>query len=78
MKRRLRGTGMKPRASYVLLKFLWLVVTLFGPCLPVLNTLIALLANIYSILLFGTDPPVLDMTKTEEHEASLPSCGSST
>eukprot|EP00971_Amphidinium_carterae_P195500 3879674-Amphidinium_carterae.1 len=57
MKGRVRGNGngMKLQDSHVLLKFSWLVVTLFGPCLPVLHTLIALLANIYSILLFGTD-----------------------
>eukprot|EP00971_Amphidinium_carterae_P175362 3476161-Amphidinium_carterae.1 len=55
MKRRLRGKGMTLEASYALLKFVWLVVALFGPCLPILNTLIAMLANIYSILLFGTD-----------------------
>eukprot|EP00971_Amphidinium_carterae_P046342 912153-Amphidinium_carterae.1 len=65
VKWRLRGKGMTLHASYVLLKFLWLVVTMFGPCLPILNTLIALIANIYSILLFGTDVQVLDAKKTE-------------
>eukprot|EP00971_Amphidinium_carterae_P162689 3225748-Amphidinium_carterae.1 len=78
VKARLRGSGMTLPASYVLMKFLWLVVTLFGPCLPILNTLIALLANIYSILLFGTNVQVLDVKETEKHGASLPSCGSST
>eukprot|EP00971_Amphidinium_carterae_P346127 6487416-Amphidinium_carterae.1 len=78
MKGRLRGNGMTLQASYVLLKFSWLVVTLFGPCLPILNTLIALLANIYSFLLFGTAGQVLDVKETEAHEASLPSCGFST
>eukprot|EP00971_Amphidinium_carterae_P020923 412894-Amphidinium_carterae.1 len=69
---------MTLQASYVLLKILWLVVTVFGPCLPILNTLIALLANIYSILLFGTDFEVfevLDVKETEEHAASLPRFG---
>eukprot|EP00971_Amphidinium_carterae_P268617 5328998-Amphidinium_carterae.1 len=66
---------MTLQGSYVLLKFLWLVVTLFGPCLPILTTLIALLANIYSILLFGTYVHVLDVKETEEHGASLPSFG---
>eukprot|EP00971_Amphidinium_carterae_P061089 1208836-Amphidinium_carterae.1 len=28
------GNGMKLEDSHVLLKLLWLVVTLFGPCLP--------------------------------------------
>eukprot|EP00971_Amphidinium_carterae_P324364 6445948-Amphidinium_carterae.1 len=55
IRRRLRGKGMTLKATYVLLKFVWLVVTLFGPCLPILNTLIAVLVNIHSILLFGTD-----------------------
>eukprot|EP00971_Amphidinium_carterae_P230009 4565158-Amphidinium_carterae.1 len=70
MKLRLRGTGMKLQASYVLLKFSWLVMTLFGPCLPILSTLIALLVNIYSILLFGTNAQVLDVKETEDHGAS--------
>eukprot|EP00971_Amphidinium_carterae_P189678 3765065-Amphidinium_carterae.1 len=67
-----RGNGMTLKGSYVLLKFSWLVVTLFGPCLPILNALIALLVNIYSILLFGTGTQVLDVKETEEHGASLP------
>eukprot|EP00971_Amphidinium_carterae_P268826 5332955-Amphidinium_carterae.1 len=66
---------MTLQASNVLLQFSWLVVTLFGPCLPILNTLIALLANIYSILLFGSDFQVSDVKETEEHGASLPSFG---
>eukprot|EP00971_Amphidinium_carterae_P082872 1639538-Amphidinium_carterae.1 len=59
VKGRLRGNGngMTLADSHVLLKFLWLVVTLFGPCLPILHALIAFIANIYSILLFGTDRP---------------------
>eukprot|EP00971_Amphidinium_carterae_P248115 4926363-Amphidinium_carterae.1 len=72
MKRRLRGKGMTLQASYALLKLLWLVVVLLGPCLPILNALIALLANIYSILLFGTDAQVLDVKETEDDGASLP------
>eukprot|EP00971_Amphidinium_carterae_P257876 5118716-Amphidinium_carterae.1 len=32
-----------------------------------------MLANIYSILLFGTDFQVLDVKETEDHGASLPS-----
>eukprot|EP00971_Amphidinium_carterae_P153446 3042150-Amphidinium_carterae.1 len=78
MKRRLSGKGMKLQASYVLLKLLWLVLILFGPCLPILDALIALLANIYSILLFGTDAQILDVKETEDHGANLPGCGSST
>eukprot|EP00971_Amphidinium_carterae_P166289 3295892-Amphidinium_carterae.1 len=78
MKRRLSGKGMTLQASYVLLKLLWLMVILFGPCLPILNALIALAANIYSILLFGTDAQVLNVKEKEDHGASLPGCGSST
>eukprot|EP00971_Amphidinium_carterae_P143839 2850438-Amphidinium_carterae.1 len=88
VKRRFTGNGMTVQASYVVLKFVWLVVTLFGPCLPILNTLIALLANIYSILLFGTAAQVLDVKETAEQHfllevkdiatASLPSFGFST
>eukprot|EP00971_Amphidinium_carterae_P057774 1142647-Amphidinium_carterae.1 len=83
------GNGMTLEDSYVLLKFLWLVVTLFGPCLPILHTLIALLANIYSILLFGTCMQFLyvkgtpahaasKMQPTPAHVSSLPSFGFST
>eukprot|EP00971_Amphidinium_carterae_P216840 4304339-Amphidinium_carterae.1 len=45
VKGRLAGTGngMTLNDSHVLLKFLWHVVTLFGPCLPILHALIALL-----------------------------------
>eukprot|EP00971_Amphidinium_carterae_P248042 4925008-Amphidinium_carterae.1 len=75
VKGRLRGSGMTLQASYVMLKFSWLVLTLFGPCVPVLNTLIALLSNIYSILLFGTDAQVLHAKETEEHGTSMPSFG---
>eukprot|EP00971_Amphidinium_carterae_P239263 4749808-Amphidinium_carterae.1 len=78
MKRRTTGNGMTLQGSYVLLKLLWLVVTLFGPCLPILNALSALIANIYSILLFNTDAQLLDVKETVEHSASMPSCGSST
>eukprot|EP00971_Amphidinium_carterae_P253862 5039847-Amphidinium_carterae.1 len=78
MRERFRGNGMTLQASYVLLKFAWLVVTLLGPCLPILHALIALLTHIYSILLFGTDRQFLHVTETEEHVASLPSLGFST
>eukprot|EP00971_Amphidinium_carterae_P276039 5477615-Amphidinium_carterae.1 len=78
MKVRLTGNGMTLQASYALLKLSWLVVTLFGPCLPILNALIALIANIYSILLFSTDAQLLDLEETVQHGANMPSCGSST
>eukprot|EP00971_Amphidinium_carterae_P237572 4716114-Amphidinium_carterae.1 len=66
------GNGMTLESANVLLKFLWLVVALFGPCLPILHALIALLANIYAILLFSTDTPFLYAKETEENKASLP------
>eukprot|EP00971_Amphidinium_carterae_P134292 2660603-Amphidinium_carterae.1 len=72
------GKGINLTSSHVLLDFLWLVVTLFGPCLPILHALIALLANIYSILLFGTDTQFLYAKETPEQNASLPSVGFST
>eukprot|EP00971_Amphidinium_carterae_P222142 4409449-Amphidinium_carterae.1 len=71
------GNGMTLQASFVLLKFSWLVVMLFGPCLPILNALIALLANIYSILLFDTAGTQFLHVK-DDHGASLPAYGSST
>eukprot|EP00971_Amphidinium_carterae_P342785 6482211-Amphidinium_carterae.2 len=72
------GNGMTLTDSQVLLMFLWLVVALFGPCLPILHALIALLANIYSILLFGTDRQFLYVKETAAHVAILPSFGFST
>eukprot|EP00971_Amphidinium_carterae_P034862 686348-Amphidinium_carterae.1 len=69
------GKGMTLTNSHALLKLLWLVVTLFGPCLPILHALIALLANIYSFLLFGTDTQFLYVRGTSTQNASLPSFG---
>eukprot|EP00971_Amphidinium_carterae_P026233 517318-Amphidinium_carterae.1 len=48
--------------SDVVLRFAWVVVALFGPSIPVLNVLIALLSKIYFVLLFGSDVEVLDMS----------------
>eukprot|EP00971_Amphidinium_carterae_P160152 3174765-Amphidinium_carterae.1 len=78
VKGRLIGNGMTLGNAHVLLKFSWLVVTLFGPCLPILNALIALLAHIYSILLFGTGTQFLHVDETKVQVASLPSYGLST
>eukprot|EP00971_Amphidinium_carterae_P330106 6462960-Amphidinium_carterae.1 len=77
-KARLTGNGMGLATSHSLLKLSWLMVTLFGPCLPILNALIALLANIYSILLFGSDAKLLDLKETDAHATGLPSLGFST
>eukprot|EP00971_Amphidinium_carterae_P347473 6489506-Amphidinium_carterae.1 len=74
-KARLGGEGMRLESSYVLLQFSWLMATLFGPCLPILNALIALNASIYSILLFGCDSELLDLSAPNKHAASLPSFG---
>eukprot|EP00971_Amphidinium_carterae_P224090 4446697-Amphidinium_carterae.1 len=82
VKGRIAGNGhsMTLTDAHVLLKFLWLVVTLFGPCLPVLHALIALIAHIYSILLFGTNTQFLYVkeTKTPALVAGLPAFGFST
>eukprot|EP00971_Amphidinium_carterae_P067804 1342730-Amphidinium_carterae.1 len=72
------GNGMALKDSNVLLKYLWLVVTLFGPCLPILHALIVLLSHIYSILLFGTNKQFLYVKETGARVASLPSFGFST
>eukprot|EP00971_Amphidinium_carterae_P065577 1299301-Amphidinium_carterae.1 len=72
------GNGMTLADSHVLLKFSWLVLTVFGPCLPILHALIALLANIYSVLLFGTDTQFLyekETRATPAHLTGLPSFG---
>eukprot|EP00971_Amphidinium_carterae_P108793 2154131-Amphidinium_carterae.1 len=52
---------VKLEKTDVVLRFTWLVVALFGPSLPILNALIALLSKIYFVLLFGSDLEVLDM-----------------
>eukprot|EP00971_Amphidinium_carterae_P228928 4541653-Amphidinium_carterae.1 len=75
VKLRFGGNGMTLEGSHVLLKFSWLVVTLFGPCLPILNALIALLVNIYCILLFGCDAEFLYVKTSEAHRATIPRCG---
>eukprot|EP00971_Amphidinium_carterae_P123894 2454056-Amphidinium_carterae.1 len=72
-KARFVGNGMSLESSHALLQFSWLVVTLFGPCLPILNTLIVLFANIYSFLLFGSHSGILVLKETDENTASLPS-----
>eukprot|EP00971_Amphidinium_carterae_P261321 5184225-Amphidinium_carterae.1 len=53
---------MTPGVASVLLSYTWLVATLFGPCLPILNALLALFAMIYSVLLFGSDVEILGMS----------------
>eukprot|EP00971_Amphidinium_carterae_P014643 289182-Amphidinium_carterae.1 len=78
VKARFRRTGMSVESSYVLLQFSWLMVTLFGPCLPILNTQVALLANIYCNLLFGCHSQLLDVKETLKHTSGLPSFGFST
>eukprot|EP00971_Amphidinium_carterae_P026817 529103-Amphidinium_carterae.1 len=77
-RRRLFGKRMRLESSHVLLQLSWLVATLCGPCLPILNTLLALLANIYSTLLFNCAPQLLDLKGQHEHTTSLPSFGFST
>eukprot|EP00971_Amphidinium_carterae_P001672 33602-Amphidinium_carterae.1 len=47
------------RKSSVVLRFAWVVVAVFGPSIPLLNVLIALLAKIYSVLLFGSNSGLL-------------------
>eukprot|EP00971_Amphidinium_carterae_P303806 6036534-Amphidinium_carterae.1 len=58
---------MTAQAANVLLSYTWLVVTLFGPCLPVLNALAALLVKIYSVLLFSSDLQLLPVEDGHEH-----------
>eukprot|EP00971_Amphidinium_carterae_P141779 2808557-Amphidinium_carterae.1 len=57
---RIRGQRMTLQAANVLLSYTWLVVTVFGPCLPILNALIAAFVNIYCLLFFGLDLGLLD------------------
>eukprot|EP00971_Amphidinium_carterae_P006996 138581-Amphidinium_carterae.1 len=53
---------MTLEAAGVVLQFGWVVVALFGPSLPVLNVLIAFMSKLYSVLLFGSDSDILDMS----------------
>eukprot|EP00971_Amphidinium_carterae_P100403 1985747-Amphidinium_carterae.1 len=46
------GNFMKLTDANVLLSYVWLATLVFGPCLPILNLLIAVLANVHSFLLF--------------------------
>eukprot|EP00971_Amphidinium_carterae_P088860 1758540-Amphidinium_carterae.1 len=52
---------VKLRSLDVVLRLAWVVVAVFGPSLPVLNVLIAVLSKIYSVLFFGSDSKLLDM-----------------
>eukprot|EP00971_Amphidinium_carterae_P309373 6147833-Amphidinium_carterae.1 len=58
---------MRLDTSDVVLRFAWVVVALFGPSLPILNALIALLSKIYPVLLFGSDSEMLDMRDGSYH-----------
>eukprot|EP00971_Amphidinium_carterae_P063157 1249822-Amphidinium_carterae.1 len=75
---RFSGKRMTLRAANVLLSYTWLLLVLFGPCLPVLNALMALLSIIYSILLFGSDPQLVDLGKSPEHSGGVQNFGSAT
>eukprot|EP00971_Amphidinium_carterae_P124628 2468668-Amphidinium_carterae.1 len=49
---RLRGKGrLVSKSTSALLNYTWLVVTIFGPCLPILIALFAVLAKMQSALL---------------------------
>eukprot|EP00971_Amphidinium_carterae_P098138 1941444-Amphidinium_carterae.1 len=55
------GSFMKLIDANRLLSYVWLATLVFGPCLPILNLLIAVLASVHSFLLFyapgfGLDP----------------------
>eukprot|EP00971_Amphidinium_carterae_P266931 5294721-Amphidinium_carterae.1 len=57
---------MTQKDASLMLSYTWLVVTLFGPCLPILNALAALLVKIYSVLLFCFRLEMLDMHPSPE------------
>eukprot|EP00971_Amphidinium_carterae_P285638 5671427-Amphidinium_carterae.1 len=62
------------RAATVLLSFTWLVAALLGPCFPILNALLAVLAKIYSVLLFGPDM-ILEMDMSPGYSEIVNSFG---
>eukprot|EP00971_Amphidinium_carterae_P321810 6396774-Amphidinium_carterae.1 len=70
----LNSTQMKLHSASALLSYTWLLVTLFGPCLPILNGLLALLVKIYYFLLFGSDLELLHMTRTQKHSIGVHNC----
>eukprot|EP00971_Amphidinium_carterae_P026312 519037-Amphidinium_carterae.1 len=53
LRARFRPGPMKLQDANVLLSYVWLVVTLFGPCYPLLAVLLACVVKIYFVLLFG-------------------------
>eukprot|EP00971_Amphidinium_carterae_P055103 1085830-Amphidinium_carterae.1 len=75
LKNQLGGRGLKLSRASVLLSYTWLVVTLFGPCLPITNALIALMLKIYSALLFGSQLQILHMPDGHEQSAIVPDVG---
>eukprot|EP00971_Amphidinium_carterae_P036672 720763-Amphidinium_carterae.1 len=71
VKKQLGGRGMTLKHARVLLSYTWLVITLFGVCLPILNLLVVLLAKIHAFLLFASDSPLLDMHESREQSTSV-------
>eukprot|EP00971_Amphidinium_carterae_P160277 3177421-Amphidinium_carterae.1 len=68
----LMAKHMTLRAANVLLRYTWLVVALFGPCLPVLTAQTVLLVNIYSVLLFAGGPKrLLDINESDTADVQI-------
>eukprot|EP00971_Amphidinium_carterae_P340329 6478607-Amphidinium_carterae.1 len=66
---------MPLKDASVLLSYAWLLETVFGPCLPILNALIAMLTKIYSALLFSSHVALLDMDECQEQRTSVQNFG---
>mmetsp|Transcript_12498 Transcript_12498/g.23064 ORF Transcript_12498/g.23064 Transcript_12498/m.23064 type:complete len:123 (-) Transcript_12498:41-409(-) len=62
------GGKLTLQDASVLLSYTWLAITLFGPYVPILNMLNAMLVKIYYMLLFVWD--VLLLTKENQPKAS--------
>eukprot|EP00971_Amphidinium_carterae_P107337 2126502-Amphidinium_carterae.1 len=68
------GIRMTLQSANVLLTYTWLILALYGPCLPVLNGLIFCLAKVYILLLFGS-LRLLNTDRIQKYSAGVHSLG---
>eukprot|EP00971_Amphidinium_carterae_P346899 6488652-Amphidinium_carterae.1 len=75
VKEELKARRMKVTDAAVLLNYTWLILALFGPCLPLFNVLSVLLARIYFVLLFGCNLKMLVEDRNEQQSTGVINTG---
>eukprot|EP00971_Amphidinium_carterae_P010568 208857-Amphidinium_carterae.1 len=71
----LAAKGASLKDAKVVLSYTWLTVALFGPCLPILNALLAFLPKLFSVIHFDCDLQLLDTSIGQKRDACLESIG---